>query len=215
MRRVVIAAADACRESLERGGQRFDAVLVTLTYKAAEGEGAWASRDVAEYVNRVCMWLRYRGVAPRYQWCIELQQSGRPHYHVLFWLPKGVRIPKPDCSGQWTKGMSNVKRATRPVGYLVKYVSKGSEESEFPKGARLFGTGAPDADVKLAAHRAGLPMWVLSKIGPCSRARKLSSCVVRLGWQDRDTLEVFPSPYEFAFGRDEWGFVVITIIERG
>jgi len=215
MRRVVIAAADASRESLERGGQRFYAVLVTLTYKAAEGEGAWSSRDVTEYVKTVREWLRRRAVALRYQWCIELQQSGRPHYHLIFWLPKGTRIPKPDSSGQWTKGMSNVKVATRPVGYLVKYVSKGSTESQFPKGARLFGTGAPEADVKLAAHRAGLPIWLLSKIGPCSRARKLSSRVVRLGWQDSETSEVFPSPYEVAFGRDDWGFVVITIIERG
>lgn len=215
MRRVVIAAADAARAAVERGGSRFWAVFVTLTYKAAEGEGAWSTRDITEYVKRVRAWLDYRGLDLRYQWCIELQQSGRPHYHVIFWLPRGVKLPRPDTSGQWEKGSSNIKLATRPVGYLVKYVSKGSAESEFPKGARLFGTGSPDADVKLAAHRAGLPMWLLQKIGPESRARKLSHRAVRLGWQDSESLEVFPSPYELCCTRDDWGFVVITIIERG
>jgi len=206
MRRVVIASADASRVAAEQGGHRLRAVFVTLTYQTADG---WCSRDVTGYVRRVREWLRRRGVAARYQWVIELQKSGRPHYHVVWWLPIRMKLPKPDSCGHWEKGASNIKAATRPVGYLVKYVSKGTD-GDLPSGARLFGTGSPDAGVRLATHRAGLPMW-LSGSTPsdvrCSR-------VARVGWVERETGCIHQSPYEFKWGRDAWGFVVITITQR-
>jgi len=211
MRRVVIASADAARQSAERGGSRLWAVFVTLTYRQAEGFGAWSTRDVSEYINRVRTWLGRRAVALRYQWVLELQQSGRPHYHIIFWLPRGLKLPKPDSSGHWTKGQSNIKEATQPVGYLVKYVSKGDTELQFPKGARLFGTGAPEADVRHATHRAGLPMWLSEKTDPASRCTK----VARVGWVERATGAIFPSPYKLSWGRDSWGLVVVTVTYLG
>lgn len=206
MRRVVIASADAARKSAERGGHRLQCVMVTLTYAS---ESVWASRDVSGYVRRVREWLRYRRIPARYQWVIELTKKGRPHYHLLWWVPRGTRLPKPDQSGQWTLGSSRIELAFRPVGYLVKYATKGTD-GELPPGSRLFGTGAPELDVRLATHRAGLPMWLSASTDPNSRCSR----VARVGWVEKDSGAIHESPYELRFGRDDWGFVVITIIEK-
>lgn len=222
MRRVVIAAADAARDACTRGGFRYWPVFVTLTYGKRTEEGTedvqWSTRDVSAYVERVRKWLQRRGVSVRYQWALELQpRSGRPHYHLVFWLPHGLKLPKPDTSGHWAKGDSNIKLATRPVGYLVKYVSKSNGISEagqeiaLPRGARLFGTGSPDADVKLATHRAGLPMWLDKVATAGERCRR----VPRQGWTEKVSGVVHPSPFAVSWSRDEWGFVVITVTDRG
>jgi hypothetical protein len=206
MRRVVIASADASRDAAAKGGFRTQAVLVTLTY--AEGS-MWSSRDVSGYVRRVREWLRRRGVEARYQWVIELTARGRPHYHLLWWLPRGMKLPKPDASGQWTRGLSRIEWARRPVGYLVKYATKGTD-GDLPSGARLFGTGAPEADVRLATHRAGLPMWLSESTEPDSRWSRRA----RVGWVERESGEVRCSPFVMQVARDEWGFVVIVVIRK-
>lgn len=204
MRRVVIAAADASRDLVQRGGNRFDAVFVTLTYRSDE---FYSTRDVSGYIKATREWLKRRNVKAFYQWVIELTQKGKPHYHIIWWVPKGLRLPKPDASGMWSKGSSNIKLATRPVGYLVKYVSKG-DGGEFPKGARLFGVGAQDEGVKLARHRFGLPMWLFEKTeGRCAR-------VPRVGWVDKSTGEVHDTPFLFSIDKDAWGFIVVTITPK-
>ena len=58
-----------------------------------------------------------------YVWVLELTKRGRPHYHVLFWLPKGVSMPKADKQGWWKHGMTR-SGGHSPVGYLCKYTSK-------------------------------------------------------------------------------------------
>lgn len=204
MRRVVIAAADASRDLVQRGGNRFDAVFVTLTYRSDQ---FYSTRDVSVYIDLTRKWLKRRNVKAFYQWVIELTQKGKPHYHIIWWVPKGLRLPKPDASGMWAKGSSNIKLATRPVGYLVKYVSKG-DGGEFPKGARLFGVGAQDEGVKLARHRFGLPMWLFEKTeGRCAR-------VPRVGWVDKSTGEVHDTPFLFSIDKDAWGFIVVTITPK-
>lgn len=201
MRRVVIGTADASREALERGGFRFDGIFVTLTYR---DEAFYSTRDVSEYIDRCRKWMKRRGVKARYQWVIELTKKGKPHYHVLWWVPKGTRLPKPDASGFWQKGSSRIERARKPVGYLVKYATKG-EPAEFPRGARLFGCGAPDEAVKVARHRLGLPMWLYERSeGRCVR-------VARLGWVDKSTGVIHETPFLFSVDKDEWGFIVVTI----
>jgi len=206
LRRVVLASADATRDACTAGGFRWQAVLVTLTYRA---EASWSSRDISAYVRRTREHLRRRGIAARYQWVIELTRKGKPHYHLLFWLPHGQRLPKPDQSGHWTHGLSRIERARRPVGYLVKYATKGTD-GELPKGARLFGTGSPDSDIRHVTHRAGLPMWLSETSDPSTRCSR----VARVGWVERNTGAVHQSPFLLRFSRDDWGFVVITVIKR-
>lgn len=127
----------------------------------------------------------------------------------MLWVPRGFRIPKPDQSGLWPHGLTQVKRAYSPVGYVIKYSSKGGlEEHDIPKGARLFGVGGGGDAERLATHRAGLPMWLFARLEPGARARR----VARLGWVCSITGEIFSSPFSVTWGRDEWGipWVIIT-----
>lgn len=204
MRRVVIASADASRELVQRGGNRFDGIFVTLTYQQ---ELHYTTRDISEYIDRTRKWLKRRNVKAFYQWVIELTKKGKPHYHVLWWVPKGTRLPKPDESGMWQKGLSRIEKAFKPVGYLVKYATKG-DGGEFPKGARLFGVGAQDEAVKLARHRFGLPMWLFERTeGRCAR-------VARVGWVDKSTGVIHDTPVLFSVSKDEWGFIVVEITPK-
>ena len=66
-----------------------------------------------------------KGIFIHYVWVLELTKRGRPHYHVLFWLPRGISMPKADKQGWWRHGMTNTVPARSPVGYLCKYTSKG------------------------------------------------------------------------------------------
>lgn len=205
MRRVVIASADASREFVQRGGHRFDAIFVTLTYR---GESYYTTKDVSEYIQRTRKWLLRQKAKAFYQWVIELTRAGKPHYHVLWWVPKGLRLPKPDASGAWQKGSSRIELARRPVGYLVKYATKGEGGDAIPKGARLFGVGAQDEGVKVARHRHGLPMWLYDRSeGRCRR-------IARVGWVDQTTGEIHDSPFTFTVEKDEWGFIVVTIAPK-
>lgn len=207
MRRVVIGAADASRDFVQRGGSRFDAVFVTLTYQQ---EAFYTTRDISGYIKATREWLQRRKVKAFYQWVIELTKKGKPHYHVLWWVPKGMKLPKPDASGFWQKGLSRIERATRPVGYLVKYATKGGE-TEIPKGARLFGVGAQDEGVKLARHRFGLPTWLHDRTDSDIRCQR----VAHVGWVEKQTGVIHDTPYTFTVSRDWWGFIVVSIGLKG
>ena len=114
----------------------LDYITVTLTYRAVNG---WSSRHVSTFMRHVRRHLGDRLVA--YAWVAELQRRGAVHYHVILAVTRGARIPKPDAAGWWEHGMTRVERVRgikSTWGYLRKYVSKGSEFGELPKGLRLF-----------------------------------------------------------------------------
>lgn len=208
MRRVVVAGAEAARWVLSQGGNRYVAVLVTLTYR---DDAEWRACDIAGYIKAVRQWASRRGIRARYQWVLELTQRGRPHYHVLVWLPRGYSIPKPDRSGSWDRGFSRVERARNAVGYLVKYATKGDlDRSSLPRGARLCGTGGGGESEKLATHRAGLARWLDSSLPEGWRVSRIA----RVGWVHKPTGEVFRSPFEFRVERDEWGIIVLVFTYR-
>jgi hypothetical protein len=208
MRRVVIASAEASRDVLSSGGGRWDTLLVTLTYRPGAKFGAC---HVREYIAATNLELKRRRIRARYQWVLELTKSGNPHYHVLWWVPHGQRLPMPDKTGSWEHGLSRIERARNAVGYLVKYATKGTTDVyELPKGARLFGVGGGLAAEKLATHRAGLPMWLLDRVSQDARARR----VAHVGWIDLSTGEMFQTPFLVHWERDDWGIVVITITRK-
>ena len=208
MRRVVITGATVAREWLETSRSRYFACLVTLTYRSGV---PWDASQIRQFITRCRDYARERGVRLRYQWVIELTQRGIPHYHVVFWMPHGFRLPKPDSSGFWPFGMSNIKRARKPVGYLVKYATKGSTAVySLPKGARLFGVGGGIESEKLATHRAGLPMWLLEHLSSDAGARKVPHC----GWVCKLSGEVFKSPFSVSWWRDEWGVAVVCVVKN-
>ena len=130
--------------NMYRGKQ--NQLLVTLTYAGDNRD--WRPEHISTYIACVQRWHKKQtGVTGlRYAWVAELQKRGVIHYHIVFWLKKGLTMPKADKQGWWRHGMSNTKRATAPVAYLMKYVSKVDQKNvgSFPHGARIFGLGGLD-----------------------------------------------------------------------
>lgn len=206
MRKTVLRFVDVARDGLSVPGFRPpELVMVTLTYADAD---AWEPRHISTFVQRVAEWLERRGHSYAYAWVLEMQQRGAPHYHVLFWLPAGVRLPKPDVCGPrqraplWPFGMTRVEFARSP-GYIVKYTSKG-DVAPFPFRARLFGVGASVRDWRRIARWGAMPRWIRD----LSTEGDVISRLCHVGWLNRMTGEVYESPWRFGFGRDEVGWVV-------
>ncbi len=161
MRVGVIKAAERIEASQTRGGRRSKAIMVTLTYK---GVHDWRPNHIKTYIKSVREWMRRKKVPCRFVWVCELQQRGAPHYHIVFWLPKGISLPFADRRGWWPHGMSNQVEARKPVGYLVKYASKGVKTAaelcdlghEFPRGCRIHACGGLDDDARMDRR------WTLS-----------------------------------------------------
>lgn len=136
MRRGVQAAAKLIEEMNEGG--RYRPAMLTLTYAP---DAKHRQKQVAELIqHHIKPWFERRGYRCRYVWVLELTKRGVPHYHLLLWIPRGERLPKPDRAGWWPYGMTQIQWARSAVGYLTKYASKGTD-GELPKGARLFGCG--------------------------------------------------------------------------
>lgn len=201
--RVICGAEQAQALAISRGGRVF-ASMLTLTYRDVNG---YQPKHISEYLDKVRKWLGRRGITARYQWVLELQNRGAPHYHVLLWLPKRLKVPMPDRSGMWAHGSSRAEWARAPVGYLVKYASKGDDTADLPKGARLYGVAGLDSDGRLAVHRAGLPRWLQTvSSGRCRR-------VTGVGFVDGDGI-AHRSPFVVAWSRDDFGLWRMTLTER-
>lgn len=127
-------------------------VMVTLTYDTGTAEikfgSYWKPRHVSDYIRDVRSWFKERcpGERLRYVWVAEMQERGVLHYHCVFFLPDGVKMPQADRKGWWPHGMSNTLKARSPVAYLMKYTSKVDSKNvvNFPRGARISGAGGLD-----------------------------------------------------------------------
>ena len=216
MRRVVGHSADMQREVCQYGGNRYNTVFETLTYRPGR---RWRPEHITEYIDRRRKWMRKRGIPVRYAWVLELQQGRMAkygcsaeeavHYHVLWFLPVNVTgLPFADLSGAWMHGMSKIETARNPVAYLVKYASKGMDV-DLPRGCRLFGVGSPDEPVKFKRHRSGLPRWLDARAAPLSRCARAAGG----GWLIRQTGEILPSPYKLIWGSDSDGSAVVQLWE--
>jgi len=112
---------------------------ITLTYAPSQ---AWAPEDISTFIRRVRAYYKRRGWRFLYFWVAELQERGAVHFHIVIFIPKGHKLPKPDEFGWWRKGFTNIMAVKRFAAYLAKYLQKVERgKIRFPKGLRLFGYG--------------------------------------------------------------------------
>lgn len=184
-------------EESRRGGRRCYTVMITATYAS---DSDYHPRHISSLLKRIREWHRRRGISMRYVWVLELTKAGRPHYHVLLWLPRGFRLPKPDKRGWWPHGSTRIEAAQKPVGYLAKYASKLAHSAQeelarvykgLPKGARLHGCGG--LSLASAAERRWWlsPSWVRQAWGPDLDPRPAPGG----GWASRVTGTWLSSPW--------------------
>lgn len=205
MRKSVITSARLHVEDLQNGGFRHQALLLTTTYRP---EAEWSPRDITGLVKCIREWCRVREIRCRYQWVMELTKAGRPHYHVLLFVPRGVMLPKPDKRGWWRQGFTKIERARNAVGYLAKYASKGPGAVAMPRGARLHGGGGLGAQSRLERAWWMLPKWVRDVMSQDDRAQKVPG-----GWLSRATGELLASPWVMVARCKQWSWVRLEKME--
>ncbi len=164
LRRTVTEAAKlherhASWQSRRLGRSAYRKTFITLTYRPGE---AWQARHISRYVRLMRQWFQRRDEVCRFAWVGELQGRGALHYHLLVWVPRRLRLPRPDQSGWWPHGMSNIETARNPVGYMVKYATKTRPEDvkRLPKGVRLHGNGGHDPGSRVTLRERLWPVWV-------------------------------------------------------
>jgi hypothetical protein len=162
MRSSVLTAANLIRARLGGSGRRWKVAMLHLTYA---DEDEFSPDQISRLMKHIREWSRRRRLpALPYVWVLERgERRGRLHYHVLVWLPKGVTLPKPDKQGWWPWGSTRIEWARDAVGYLAKYLSKGSAEDGrafFPKGSRSHGKGGLDAVERSKCAWWRAPRWV-------------------------------------------------------
>ena len=190
LRKNVLTSARLLRDGLTENGFRTFLALLTVTY--APG-AKWDPYHITELQKRIRMWLGRRGHRYSYVWVCELQKRGAPHYHILIWLPHGVWLPKPDRMGWWPHGSSNIQGVEKPLGYLVKYLSK-CDVGKFAKGQRIHGSGGLEGTARQERR------WWLSPSYVRKRWPEWSADVRPAGgggWLSRQTGEWMASPWRF------------------
>ena len=158
--------------NMPRCGHRPDVPwFVTLTYVGVKD---WRPDHIGRCMDKYRRWCRRKGVACRYTWVAELQARGAVHYHLMCWLPVGVRMPMWDKTTTyhgrtqeafWVHGMTNRQVAKTGIAYLMKYLSKMGEFHEFPEGCRTSGMGGLDDHSRLIRSWMNLPEWAKREHG--------------------------------------------------
>lgn len=210
MRASVLETARQIQEQTSTSGFRYYVAMITLTYR----DDVFHNKDqIKEFMRHVRRWMQRRGIKiPEYLWVQELTKRSRPHYHILIWLPHGIRLPKPDDQGWWKWGSTKIEQVRNALGYLVKYTSKavqpGTEELAIAKHARLYGNGGLDAQRRRVRRWRLFPKWVRDEFtfeDDPMRAPFGGGYVSRL--TDRHV----PSPYELFAYEKGWGWIMFKL----
>ncbi len=206
MVRGVLHTARVLSESLRSSGVKFRSAFITLTYR----DGVeWAASHIRDLLRLYRLWCARRKVEFRYVWVLELTKQGRPHYHIVMFLPYGITPPLPDKQGWWPHGMTQAKWARSPVGYIAKYASKGNDgRGELPKGARVWGSGGVSRDIRPMIRWALAPSWVRFVSGnPSEQVRHRTSAKDGDSWwefPERGFRCASPWDYDCSIGVVRW-----------
>jgi hypothetical protein len=170
---------------------RWKVAMLTLTYRP---DVDWAPGQVSALVRHIRQYLARRGIPMRFVWVQEFTKKGRPHYHMLLWLPLGITLPKPDKRGWWPCGMTKIEWARNAIGYIAKYASKGDSLAQPAKGARMHGNGGLTEDALLEQRWWKLPSWLRGDVVPSDRVRRAAPRSGG-GFVHPDSGEVYKSPW--------------------
>lgn len=184
-------------ESVHKGGRRGRWLLVTPTYR---DESTWHPGDIRDCLHRMREWARRLGVKLSYAWVMELTKRGRPHYHLIVFLPRHLHLPCFDKRGWWRKGLTKTEVARNPVGYLAKYASKGfgacdpetDLEYLYPRGARISGGSVVDPAQRPEWSYWSAPRWARERCEGVTHLRRVAG-----GFVVVDTGEYLASPWRF------------------
>lgn len=195
MKKAVLTTARMHQDFVKKGFSQMKPALLTTTYRPGAD---WSPKHISRLIDHMRKWYnRHTSGTFRYAWVLELQRNGNPHYHIVFWLPKGKTMPKPDKQGWWPHGFTEIKWARKPVGYMAKYVSKGFHKDDghpltMPAGARIYGVGGLTGDQRDEKAWWMSPTWVRELWNVEDRPR----AAIGGGWMALKTGEWRPSPYE-------------------
>lgn len=183
---------------LELRGQRLNVVMVTPTYRPGV---CWEASHLASYTDHVRKWYhRLTGEKLRYVWVAEVQDGKRRedglgrnviHYHAIFFLRKGVTMPKADKQGWWRHGHTNTMRCTNPVAYVMSYAKKQSDVSGLPKGARRYGVGGLERSSRAIRRWINWPGFIQARASVHDDYGRAPGG----GWLNRNTGEWWPSEF--------------------
>lgn len=193
MKQNVITSARLHEEEARQGSMRGRWAMLTLTYRDDE---RWVARQVSDLLMSIRKYCDRNCFRFRFVWVLELTQRGRPHYHLLVWLPKGRTLPKPDKQGWWKQGLTRIEWARNAIGYMAKYASKGDDYSlaTLPKGARLSGNGGLSKQSRTELRWWKLPQWVREVFSEiCDVGREQG------GYRNRSTGDFLASRYRVVF----------------
>jgi hypothetical protein len=178
---------------------RWRVAMLTLTYAP---QWNWEAGQISSLVRHVRQWLARKGVGMRHVWVQEFTKRGRPHYHLLLWLPAGLTLPKPDKRGWWPYGMTKIEWARNAVGYIAKYASKGDSLHQPAPGARMHGSGGVTGDALLEQRWWKLPGWLRDDVEPSDRVRRAASGTGG-GFVSPESGDVYRSPWIVLFLRGQ------------
>ena len=185
---------------------RWKVAMLTLTYRP---DVDWSPGQISEVVRHIRQYLKRRGIPMRQVWVQEFTKKGRPHYHMLLWLPLGLTLPKPDKRGWWPYGMTKIEWAKNAVGYIAKYASKGDSLSLPAKGARMHGNGGLTDEALQEQRWWKLPGWLRGEVTPMDGVKR---AVARSGggFVHPSSGEVYRSPWVVIF---KGGYVFLKLRE--
>lgn len=181
---------------------RWKVAMLTLTYRP---DAEWAPGQISNLVRHIRQWLARKGHEMRFVWVQEFTKKGRPHYHLLLWLPLGLTIPKPDKRGWWPLGWTQIEWARNAVGYIAKYASKADSLHLPAKGARMHGNGGLTGDALIEQRWWKLPSWLRDCVEPSDGVRRAPSGTGG-GFVNPESGEVYRSPWVVFF---KGGYVFI------
>jgi len=160
LRKSVLNAANLMQSQLDEDKTtRWKAAFLTLTYS---DNVEWDKLHITQLIKRIRSYMKTRGYSFHYVWVLENTKRGRPHYHILFWLPKGLTLPKPDKQGWWVHGCTKIEWIRKNgAAYIAKYCAKGDENRGiFPQGARIHGCGGLNVTSRWIKSWWNLPKYV-------------------------------------------------------